>query len=119
MNLGRLERHQLGERETEEPIETGQDHSLADRARNGDLDAFEEVDARSDRCHLPALVRHHRGRGRRARLDEETFIAAWRRIRELHDPGRFDAWLQRIAVNAARMTLRARGRRRVRGDPIG
>ena len=50
---------------------------------------------------------------------QETFISAWRRIRELRDPARFDAWLQRIAVNAARMTLRARGRRRVREIPSG
>jgi len=50
---------------------------------------------------------------------QETFIAAWRRIRELRDPDRFDAWLQRIAVNSARMTLRARGRRLVREIPAG
>ena len=50
---------------------------------------------------------------------QETFIAAWRSIRELRDPDRFDAWLQRIAVNAARMMLRARGRRRVREIPAG
>jgi len=50
---------------------------------------------------------------------QETFIAAWRRIRELRDPDRFDAWLQRIAVNAARMTLRSRGRRHVREIPSG
>lgn len=50
---------------------------------------------------------------------QETFVAAWRRIRGLRDPDRFDAWLQRIAVNAARMTLRARGRRRVREIPSG
>ena len=52
-------------------------------------------------------------------VTQETFIAAWRRFRELRDPDRFDAWLQRIAVNAARMTLRARGRRRVREIPSG
>ena len=50
---------------------------------------------------------------------QETFIAAWRRIRELREPDKFDAWLQRIAVNSARMTLRARGRRRVREIPSG
>ena len=50
---------------------------------------------------------------------QETFIAAWRRIRGLRDPDRFDAWLQRIAINSARMTLRARGRRRVREIPAG
>jgi RNA polymerase sigma-70 factor, ECF subfamily len=50
---------------------------------------------------------------------QDAFIAAWRRIRELREPDRFDAWLQRIAVNTARMTLRARGRRRVREIPAG
>ncbi len=50
---------------------------------------------------------------------QETFVAAWRRIRSLRDGDRFDAWLQRIAVNSARMTLRARGRRRVREIPSG
>ena len=50
---------------------------------------------------------------------QETFIAAWRRIRELREPDKFEAWLQRIAVNSARMTLRARGRRRVREIPSG
>jgi RNA polymerase sigma-70 factor (ECF subfamily) len=45
---------------------------------------------------------------------QEAFVAAWRQLPRLKDPDRFDAWLQRIAVNAARMSLRARGRRRVR-----
>jgi RNA polymerase sigma-70 factor (ECF subfamily) len=48
---------------------------------------------------------------------QETFVAAWRQIRSLRDPARLDAWLQRIAVNATRMTMRARGRRRVREIP--
>ena len=45
---------------------------------------------------------------------QETFVTAWRQIGKLRDPERFDAWLQRIAVNAARMTHRARRRRGVR-----
>jgi RNA polymerase sigma-70 factor, ECF subfamily len=48
---------------------------------------------------------------------QETFVAAWRRLPQLRDEDRFDAWFQRVAVNAARMTLRARGRRRVREIP--
>lgn len=50
---------------------------------------------------------------------QETFVAAWRQIRRLRDVERFDAWLQRVAVNSARMTLRARARRRVREIPSG
>ena len=101
------------------PIETAKEHSLADRARNGDLDAFEELmHARIDAIYRIsfAIV----GDEADARdSTQETFIAAWRRIRGLRDPDRFDAWLQRIAVNAARMTLRSRSRRRVREIPSG
>ena len=45
---------------------------------------------------------------------QDTFVTAWRRIGGLRDMERFDAWLQRVAVNAARMTHRARRRRGVR-----
>jgi RNA polymerase sigma-70 factor, ECF subfamily len=48
---------------------------------------------------------------------QETFVAAWRELPRLREPHRFEAWLQRIAINASRMTLRARGRRRVREIP--
>ncbi|MBA2299476.1 MAG: sigma-70 family RNA polymerase sigma factor [Chloroflexi bacterium] len=48
---------------------------------------------------------------------QDTFVTAWRQIGKLRDPERFDAWLQRVAVNAARMTHRARRRRGVREIP--
>ena len=48
---------------------------------------------------------------------QETFITAWRQIRTVRDLARFDAWLQRVAVNAARMTHRSRRRRGVREIP--
>lgn len=103
----------------EGPIQTAKDRSLADRARHGDLDAFEELmHVRIDAIHRLsyAIVGDEADAGD---ATQETFIAAWRRIRELRDPDRFDAWLQRIAVNAARMALRARRRRRVREIPAG
>ena len=95
------------------------DRSPADRARHGDLGAFEELmHARIDAIfRLSYAIVGDEADARDA--TQETFIAAWRRIRELRDPDRFDAWLQRIAVNTARMTLRARGRRRVREIPSG
>lgn len=90
------------------------DRSIVDRARHGDLDAFEQlVRARMDAVYrlTHAIVNDPADAADAA---QETFVAAWRQLRGLRDPDRFDAWLQRIAVNAARMTLRARGRRRVR-----
>lgn len=95
------------------------DRSLADRARHGDLGAFEELmHARIDAIYrLSYAIVGDEADARDA--TQETFIAAWRRIRELRDAERFEAWLQRIAVNSARMTLRARGRRRIREIPSG
>jgi len=48
---------------------------------------------------------------------QETFVAAWRNVRRLREPDRFDAWLQRVAINTARMAHRARRRRAVREIP--
>ena len=45
---------------------------------------------------------------------QDTFVTAWRQIGRVRDADRFDAWLQRVAVNSARMTHRARRRRGVR-----
>ena len=106
-------------RTLEGSIHVVNDRSLADRARHGDLDAFEELmHARIDAIYrLSFAIVGDEADARDA--TQETFIAAWRRIRELRDPERFEAWLQRIAVNSARMTLRARGRRRVREIPSG
>jgi RNA polymerase sigma-70 factor (ECF subfamily) len=49
---------------------------------------------------------------------QETFVTVWRRLPQLRDLDRFDAWLGRVAVNSCRMVLRARGRRRVRELPL-
>jgi RNA polymerase sigma-70 factor, ECF subfamily len=48
---------------------------------------------------------------------QDAFVAAWRQIRGLRDEARLDAWLSRIAVNAARMVARGRRRRLVREIP--
>ena len=48
---------------------------------------------------------------------QETFVAAWRQLGRLREPGKFEAWLQRVAVNAARQTYRSRSRRRIREIP--
>lgn len=101
----------------EGPIGPALDRSLVDRARSGDLDAFESiVRARMDAVYrLTAAILGDEDDARDAA--QETFVAAWRGLPKLRDPERFDAWLQRVAVNASRMTLRARGRRRVREIP--
>ena len=48
---------------------------------------------------------------------QDTLVAAWRQLRGLRDAHRFDAWLQRIVVNAARQVIRTKQRRRTREIP--
>jgi RNA polymerase sigma-70 factor (ECF subfamily) len=100
-----------------QPIQTATDRSLVDRARHGDLDAFEEiVRARMDAVYrLSYAILGDEADARDAAQD--TFLRAWRQIETVRDPDRFDAWLQRVALNAARMTHRARRRRGVREIP--
>lgn len=97
-----------------DPIGPEIDRSVIDRARAGDLDAFELiVRARMDAVYrLTAAILGDEADASDAA--QETFIVAWRQIGRLRDADRFDAWIQRVAVNAARMTMRARSRRRVR-----
>jgi RNA polymerase sigma-70 factor (ECF subfamily) len=107
----------VAERRRERPIGPALDRSLIDRARNGDLDAFETiVRARMDAVYrLTNAILGDEADARDAA--QETFVLAWRELPRLRDSDKFEAWLQRVAVNAARMTLRARGRRRVREIP--
>ena len=111
-------RHQVVRtRDRREPITSAIDRSLVDRARHGDLDAFEEiVRARMDSIYrLSFAILGDEADARDAA--QVTFVSAWQQIARLHDEDRFDAWLQRIAVNAARMAHRARRRRGVREIP--
>ena len=98
----------------EGPIRSATDLATIDRARHGDPEAFEEIVS----THMDAVYRLSYailGNEADARdAAQETFVSAWRQIGRLRDPDRFDAWLQRVAVNAARMTHRARRRRGVR-----
>jgi RNA polymerase sigma-70 factor (ECF subfamily) len=111
-----LDRHQVFERVSRggSRIRPATDLPLVDRARQGDLPAFEElVRARMDAVYrLTYAILGDEADARDAAQD--TFVTAWRKIREVRDPERFDAWLQRVAVNAARQTYRARRRRGVR-----
>ncbi|MBA2315360.1 MAG: RNA polymerase sigma factor [Chloroflexi bacterium] len=88
-----------------------------DRARLGDLDAFESiVRSRTDAVYrLSLAITGDEADARDAA--QESFVAAWRELPGLRDADRFDAWLQRIVVNRCRMVIRARSRRRVREIP--
>jgi RNA polymerase sigma-70 factor, ECF subfamily len=84
------------------------DGELVERARAGDADAFDQlVRERLDAVYRLALgILGDAADARDAA--QESFIAAWRKLPDLRDPSRFDGWLDRICVNACRMSLRKR-----------
>jgi RNA polymerase sigma-70 factor, ECF subfamily len=84
---------------------------LVERAQGGDHDAFAElVDLSIARLDTAArLILRDPELARDA--VQETFLNAWRRLRGLRDPDRFDAWLHRLLVNEALDLMRRRRRR--------
>jgi RNA polymerase sigma factor (sigma-70 family) len=83
---------------------------LVRRAREGDRIAFERL---VDRWIEPAFRTALAILGREADAHDATqdaLLDAWRNIRQLRDPERFDAWLGRIHLNACRTAGRRRGR---------
>jgi RNA polymerase sigma-70 factor (ECF subfamily) len=85
---------------------------LIERAQRGDHDAFAEL-VEPAIARLAATARLIlRDRELAHDAVQEALIRAWRDIRVLRDPDRFDAWLYRLIVNAC-LDLARRRRRRV------
>jgi RNA polymerase sigma-70 factor, ECF subfamily len=88
----------------------GPEIGLVERARSGDAEAFDALVA----LRLMPTFRLARailgGTEEAEDATQEAFIAAWRGLPSLREPGRFDAWFGRIVVNACRMSIRRRPR---------
>lgn len=84
------------------------DGELVERARAGDAEAFDQlVRQRIDAVYQLAVG--ILGQPADARdATQEAFVSAWRKLPTLRYIDRFDAWLDRITVNACRMVLRKR-----------
>lgn len=88
---------------------------LVPRARDGDLDAFDQLVL----LHTPAAYRIAVavvGETLARDLVQDAFLAAWQQLPRLRDPERFGPWLHRIVVNRGRSMLRSR--RAVREIPV-
>jgi RNA polymerase sigma factor (sigma-70 family) len=87
------------------------DRDLVERAMSGDHDAFSEL-ARVSVGRLLVIARlilHDEPAAEDA--TQEALVAAWRHIRGLRDPDRFDAWLHRLLINECHREAR-KGRTR-------
>src|SRR6201997_5055587 len=85
--------------------------ALVARARDGDVDAFEQLaGAHADRL-FALLVRLLGDRAEAEDVAQEVMLRAWRGIGRFHGRSLFFTWLYRIAINEANRSLEKSSRR--------
>jgi len=85
------------------------DEERLQRARNGDLTAFNELVLEYQGLVFNLCLRQLVQRQAAEDAAQEAFVSAWRNLSSLRGP--FRPWLLRIAANACTDELRRRGRR--------
>ena len=94
------------------------DVDLLEAARSGDRQAFVDlIGTRVDRLYAIAL-RILRDADLADDTVQDAMVIAWRNLRGLRDPGRFDAWLRRILVNECLVQASRERRRRREIQPL-
>lgn len=95
--------------ESEAPVAA--EDRLVERARGGDVAAFEAL--YRDNCgRIYALcLRLTRDAGAAEECTQEAFITAWQKLEGFRGDSAFGSWLYRIAVNTVMGSFRKQGRR--------
>jgi RNA polymerase sigma-70 factor, ECF subfamily len=96
------------------------DHDLVAAAQGGDREAYVDlIRVRTDRLFTIAQ-RILRDIDRAEDALQDALVIAWRDLRGLRDPDRFDAWLQRLVVNVciAQATRERRRAANLRALPV-
>ena len=102
--------------ETAAGLAQRRDAALIDRARRGDLDAFNDLVAAYQDQLFGLVARMVPDRDQAADVVQEAFFSAYRNLASFRG-GTVRSWLSRIAVNAAMDIQRARRRRPVQPYP--
>ena len=84
---------------------------LADRARDGDARAFEELVRRNQRAMYAVALRILADPDDAEDATQSAFIAAWRQLPTFRAQARFSTWMYRIVTNHALNQLRRRAAR--------
>ncbi len=92
---------------------------LVERAQRGDHEAFDVLATAA--YHRLYAVAHRILRDRYAAEDavQECLVGAWRNIRSVREPERFEAWLHRLLVRACHDEVRRSRRRPIEVLPLG
>jgi RNA polymerase sigma-70 factor (ECF subfamily) len=89
------------------------DRELLIRARAGDVEAFEQIVLAKGEPLLRTATAILGSEADARDAVQETMVTAWRKLPQLRDLDRFDAWIGRTLINECRDALRRRGRVRV------
>ncbi|TDJ33754.1 MAG: sigma-70 family RNA polymerase sigma factor [Gammaproteobacteria bacterium] len=90
--------------------EREREQRVVDRARDGDMAAFEELYRRHAGRVYAVCLRLVRDPARAEDLSQEAFVRAWRGLKGFRGESRLSSWLHRIAVNVALRDLRRNSR---------
>lgn len=90
------------------------DAQLIERARSGDVDAFELVYRREVGRVYALCLRMTADSGRARELTQSVFVRAWDRLASFRGDSQLSSWLHRIAVNEVLIEARTDKRRRAR-----
>jgi RNA polymerase sigma-70 factor (ECF subfamily) len=85
-----------------------EDRDLIAKARKGDVEAYNLLVSRWERRVFNYLLRLVSNREDAMDVSQEVFLKTYQSLAKLDDPGRFGAWLFRIAHNEAFSLLRRR-----------
>jgi RNA polymerase sigma-70 factor (ECF subfamily) len=92
-----------------------EDRDLIARARRGDVEPYNVLVSRWEKRVFNYLLRLVSNREDALDVSQDVFLKAYQNLSKLDDPGRFSAWLFRIAHNEAFSLLR---RRRPEGEML-
>ena len=90
---------------------TESDQELVDRAKNGDLKAFDLLVLKYQRRVFRLISRVIKNNSEVEDVAQECFIKAFRAIHQFRGDSAFYTWLYRIAVNTAKNYLFSKGKR--------
>lgn len=84
------------------------DRELVERARQRDVEAFEQLVTRYRSKVFGLALRMMQDRGEAEEIMQETFLSAWQNLPSFRGESAFGSWLYRICANFALMRLRRR-----------
>jgi RNA polymerase sigma-70 factor (ECF subfamily) len=99
------------------PMSSGESESievLVERAKTGDVPAFEALYRRTSERVYALCLRLSGDRDLATDLLQDVFVRAWQRLHTFRGESLFATWLHRLAINVVLQQLRALRRRRER-----